>query len=371
MLNKNLKCNRVEKVKINFGMNRSSLLLIFFLAVVTSFIFGMAKNYNSSPISQNIGTKVPKYWGVCLYNWIPRGNLLATSNVFNRLGFETVNGFEDDDWDVLWMIEYPYIREALKNKEIYDKIVKPLKPHQKINHIPGMNYLTDKSWLSTYNRHNEVLLQGFRFPAELHEFKIFVKKNPDARFVVKNFDNRGVKLVNISDIYFGTSDVFYQHFMERPLLVDGHAMDFSVYFAVSSFDPLRVYRFDSDIHLRFCKEPYYPFDPENTDKYVVSDARKFLQDIASISDNIFKHGYSVKKAIEFVFQQKGGNVAKLWNKLDETVADLFLSNEKNFNTKVDLDLHLEFKNTYFFSISRHQPCSTRQATFLKWFELIF
>ena len=277
--------------------------------------------------------KTLKYWGSCLNNLHIKGSLFAMNNVFDRLGYETVDGLEDEDWDFLWTIEYPFFPENLEESQLYDKIVKSLEPHQKINHIPGINYITGKSWMSTNNRNIATILQGFQFPYDLEPFQEFVEENPDARFVVKNYNNRGVKLVNISDINYEKSKVFYQHFMERPLLIDDRAMDFSVYFLVSSINPLKIYRSTNDILLRFCKDPYYPFDPEITAKYVISDIRVVPVDMPSLSYNI-RQGYSVLNSIAKVFHQKGFNIEDLWPKIDKAAVNLILQNEHHMIDEV-------------------------------------
>lgn len=41
---------------------------------------------------------------------------------------------------------------------------------------------------------------------------------------------------------------------------------------MTSINPLRVYVFDSEILLRFCAKPYYPFNVTDLDSYVVGDA---------------------------------------------------------------------------------------------------
>ena len=73
----------------------------------------------------------------------------------------------------------------------------------------------------------------------INEFKEYVKANPEARFVEKAISNRGVRLVEQDDIKYNKSKVFYQHFMEKPFLIDGRFMDFAVYVLISSIDPLR------------------------------------------------------------------------------------------------------------------------------------
>ena len=281
----------------------------------------------------NEEAKVPKYWGICLTKWHPKGSLRAANRLFDRLGFQFTNGFKDEDWDVLWSVQLPFDSDRFPGLD--DKVVKTLKPHQKINHIPGINYITNKKWMTCHNYNIKAVLPGFEFPYQKIEFEKFVAENPDARFVVKHNDNRGVKLVNNSDISFDESKThFYQYFMERPLLIDGKAMDLSVYFLVSSINPLRIYRFENDILLRFCKEPYHPFDPKNTYKYVVSEDRTDPLDMPSLSESIKNLGFSAKKSIEEVLSKQGRDVTELWEKIDDAATSLILNNEVNMKDKV-------------------------------------
>lgn len=146
--------------------------------------------------------------------------------MFERLGFQFTDGFKDEDWDVLWSMEYPYDFDL--DPELYNKVVKTLKPHQKVNHFPGMGHIANKMWMTTHNYEIKAVLPGFVFPSQKSYLKNLIKNNPNARFVFKYFDNRGVKLVKNSGIdVIKSNDIqFYQYFMERPLLIDGKAWDF-------------------------------------------------------------------------------------------------------------------------------------------------
>lgn len=48
-------------------------------------------------------------------------------------------------------------------------------------------------------------MPAFSFPKDEEKFKKFVEENPDAKFVEKNYDNRGVQLVPKSVIERGFS----------------------------------------------------------------------------------------------------------------------------------------------------------------------
>lgn len=63
--------------------------------------------------------------------------------------------------------------------------------------------------------------QAFQFPHMVNEFKTYINDNPNKRFVVKNFDNRGVKIVDESEIDYNDDTKFIQEFVENPFLIDG------------------------------------------------------------------------------------------------------------------------------------------------------
>ena len=275
----------------------------------------------------------PKYWGICLWNWNERGNLRTMNRVFNRLGYISVNGSRDEDWDVLWSIEYPF--DSTQSK-LFNPVFKQLKPHQRINHFPGIGYIADKSFMSSRNRNVKAILPGFRFPRMIDEFKTFLKENPKARFVEKSKVNRGIKLVKRSEIVYDKSNKFYQLFMEKPFLVEGRFIDFSTFILISSIDPLRIYRFNEEIHLRFCPIPYYPFNSKVLDKYVIGKSRILYMDHPTTKKYFEPYGYSSKDAVEHYMQQKGHNVTELWRKIDDTIIQLILNNENNILTEVSI-----------------------------------
>lgn len=307
------------------------LLIITCLVVVIPILFdfyaGKSETYEKS-IQGNSRDKA-KCWISNKHN--TKSFLMSRTyeTVFDRFGFDFVNGSNDDNWDVLWSSEYPFSTE---NPSVNSR-VKVLKPHQRVNHFPGMNYVTLKSFMTSRNRDVKAILPGFMLPTQAQKFKTYITENPNARFVRKHEHNRGIMLVNVSDINLEQTG-YYQLFMEKPLLVDERAMDLSSYFVISSIDPIRIYRYTQEIHIRFCEEPYYPFDPLNLNKYVISDTRKLAFQMPSLQvyDNTF--GFSHKASIEAHLTEQGFNVTQMWNKIDDTVVQLLVNNEINFLAEV-------------------------------------
>ncbi|CAO1339005.1 unnamed protein product [Diamesa hyperborea] len=237
--------------------------------------------------------------------------------VFDRLGYQRVDG-NKTAWDVMWIIENAY--------DELDYDFTKLKHYQRVNHFPGIPYLINKKYLTT-NTVSKYLPPAFEFPDMIEEFKEYVENNPDKKFVEKNYDNRGVKIVNIKDVNYKNKNKFVQEFVGNPLLIDDRMFDFGVYVVIASVNPLRVYRYQGDVLARFCPEPYYPFDPKNIDKYVVYETQKNVWQMPSLSKYCKESEYSYKTAIESHLRDRNHNITYLWEQVDDAIVSIVQSKE--------------------------------------------
>ncbi|CRK87997.1 CLUMA_CG001783, isoform A, partial [Clunio marinus] len=186
--------------------------------------------------------------------------------VLTKLGLQEVklnNSNFHYDWDFVW----GYFGCSSMNMSF-----SKLKHHQKINHFPGIAALTFKSRLAS-ETDSVYVPKGF---TNLQSLKEYAKTHPNTRYVEKLKSNRGVSLKKVEDINFSrTGDLkneyFAQVFLDNPYLVDGHKFDLNVYVAITSVNPLRVYYYSKNYHLRFCRKPYNPNDFTDHYTYVVGD----------------------------------------------------------------------------------------------------
>lgn len=311
-----------------------SLSLRVLLAIlVTVIAIFLAKVYTRCELKGEKSTNVLKYWGVSHSTWNPKGSLRTMNRVFKNLGYKLVNASEGENWDVLWSIEYPFRTSFIHQKS---KLYEPLfqmnftfLPHQRINHIPGIFHVTNKMYLGIETE-SKYLLPTFEFPVMLSKFNDFVVKNPEAKFVEKNYNNRGVRLINLNEINYEESEKIYQVFLDNPFLIDGHAFDFGVYVLITSVNPLRIYRYAHENFIRFCPEEYHPFDRNERGKYVIDHEHISVFEMPSFEDLYFNYGNSFKLIFEHIIKERGFDVRNFWKNVDDAITSIILKNEKHF-----------------------------------------
>lgn len=296
-------------------------VILLILAIAAFHFFEQSLRPNKEHLeNKSKRNDVIKYWPFVQNMWNPKDNLRTIKRVMGRFGHKMVNGSETDDWDLMWSIEYPFY--------VFPDKMKALKPLQKVNHFPGIFHLTNKKVMSTNNFH-PFIPRAFEFPRMVKEFKEFVKKNPEKKFVVKNEANRGVKIVSIDEIGFESSNQkFYQEFIENPLLFDGRVHDIGVYVLVTSVNPLRIYRFSDDVLLRLCPEKYFPFDAKNIEKYVIYESHKLIFDIPWLQKQVLEFNMTSKSSLEVHLEAMGMKPEDLWKQIDNIIVTLFLENEE-------------------------------------------
>jgi hypothetical protein len=265
-----------------------------------------------------------KYWHISIDNWNKNGNLRSMNRVFEKLDYEFVNATEGDEWDILWSKEFPFDYHEGGPIKPLDQ---PLKPHQKVNHFPGNVDLVGKSRMCTRNKDLKYILPPFRQDAA-DELKKYIAENPKKKFVIKNKYNRGVRIVNASDIDVNVPDTFHQVFLDNPFLVHGRAMDMGIFVLITSVNPLRAYRFNEEVLLRFCAEDYYPFDETNKRKYVVDDSHTPTYEMEYFKDAYKNYKFTFKSLLEDYIAEKGFDVQKMWADVDDAIASILLNTEK-------------------------------------------
>lgn len=303
--------------KLDWSCFKSKNFVYIFVVLIAFFNFHFFKSYLNPSLEYIQKNKADGQINV----WLNAGfktdyHMKWVLGVFTRYGFNTVNGSETDDWEFLWSWSYPFNLKEMDS----------LKPHQRVNHIPGNGNLVDKSVL-TLNTESKYIPKAFK---DESKFKEYAKLNPDKRFVQKHIANRGVALRNVSEIEFTNKEFFVQEFVENVLLVDGLAFDIGVYVIITSINPLRVYTFRGDVLVRFCLEPYHPFNASNFDQYVIHGTYNLAWWLPSIAKFSNTTTYSIKESLNAHFESKGYDMNIVWDQIEDAVATILLDKEPLF-----------------------------------------
>lgn len=158
--------------------------------------------------------------------------------VLERVGYEISSN--DTPWDLLWAHDYPF--------GVFYPSLSKLKPNQRVNHVPGIGFITDKLHLATTD--SKYIPKAFELPKNKDKFLKYASENKNSTFLQKHNHHRGVHLKNVSEVDF-SGESFVQEFMPKPFLVDGYKFDIGVYVVITSVTPLRLYWYKGDVLIRY------------------------------------------------------------------------------------------------------------------------
>ncbi|XP_022667354.1 tubulin polyglutamylase TTLL4-like [Varroa jacobsoni] len=245
------------------------------------------------------------------------GHLRHVIDGFQRAGYR-VETRKPSKWDVLWSHEYPFGDLGYE--------INNLTPGQRVNHIPGTGYITNKVSLATGSTTKHIPI-AFKLPRQKQDFLTYAKNNPKTLWVQKSNSHRGIVVKTADEVDFHLEDTFVQEFIKNPLLIDGHKFDIGVYVVMTSVKPLRVYIFEGDILLRFCSKSYkLSRDP---DTYVVGDNYLPIWEVPSLKAFFTKHRFSMKDSLNMHLRQSGLNPDKIWNQIREAVSSVYFEKQRD------------------------------------------
>ncbi|XP_036340594.1 probable tubulin polyglutamylase ttll-15 isoform X1 [Rhagoletis pomonella] len=234
------------------------------------------------------------------------------------LGY-TQTSINELDWNLLWAHEYPF--------QNISEMMRHLLPHQTVNHIPGIGFLTSKVDLSTASL--PFMPKAFRLPQEKEEFLKYTSINPDTLFVEKHNKHRYIKICSSNSINLSSSETFLQEFIENPFLVDGHKFDIGVYAVITSVDPLLSYIYTGDVLFRYCSEKYFPFDSKNVKKYVVGNDYVPTWEVPSLIKYFEIFGGGMRASFDAYVRDQSMEPSVIWTQVENIVRETILAKKNN------------------------------------------
>jgi len=190
-------------------------------------------------------------------------------NVQRKLGWKEVG--DDEEWEVYWTDMSVGIERIMK-----------LNKTQKINHFNGMLELCRKKSMARnlskmcklFPEHYDFMPRTFSLPIDMQELMSDVRARGKKQIYILKPDagcqGKGIKLVqggkeeNMAKAIreMELPNAVAQHYLAKPLLVNGFKFDMRLYALVLSCDPLRVFIYKEGL-TRICTEKYTKPKAEN------------------------------------------------------------------------------------------------------------
>ncbi|XP_071963144.1 probable tubulin polyglutamylase ttll-15 [Antedon mediterranea] len=272
----------------------------------------------------------PVYW-IHAQN-IQTGYLDHVMAVFDRIGY--IKGGHNSDWDVLWSHDYPFT-------ELREKISK-IRPHQKVNHIPGSGFITNKVTLVLSDI--EYIPKAFQMPQQKSLFKQYILDHPEKLWVQKSSNHRGIRVKNVEALDLRMENTFVQEFVQDPLLVDGKKFDIGVYTVVTSVSPLRVYYYSGDMLIRYCGKKYDKTNFDDVNTYVVTDDYTPTWKMPSLHQYYTDMKFTHKETLYAHIKSRGLDSSKVDKQIEDAIQKVFLSKLPQLQQSLEKYQH---KNIFF------------------------
>lgn len=130
-------------------------------------------------------------------------------------------------------------------------------------------------------------------------------------------------------------------------------------------NPLRVYYYEKNSHLRVCPEPYDASDPENVDSYVIHTDHIPGYDFPPIK-KYFEKSYTFKEALNLYFIHNGHDPVIIWDQIEGCIHSTLMAIEPQMINRVKFKFFRRFNiNLYFCAIlDKLIECKSREASFL-------
>ncbi|KHJ80505.1 Tubulin-tyrosine ligase family protein [Oesophagostomum dentatum] len=145
-----------------------------------------------------------------------------------------------------------------------------LKPHQKVNHYPGAFHIgrKDRLWMHIEKQQRRfgenvygIMPKTYLLPKDYEHMRNYLAASPSNHVIVKppaSARGTGISVTRkIKDIPDKTQ-LIAQHYLDRPLTINGAKFDLRLYAYVPSLEPLRIYIYEEGL-VRFASVPWVSF----------------------------------------------------------------------------------------------------------------
>ncbi len=191
-----------------------------------------------------------------------------------------------DNWDTCWYTGMPD-----------SDVLEQLEPGKTVNHIPGNNHVTVKSYLHetlsiardrVAGRFDSDRMNFFphiyQMPDDYHDLQAAAAADPEKGWILKPINSsRGRGIEVISDVATAPlgEDWMVQDYLDHPLIIKERKHVLRLYVLFTSVEPLRVYLYKEG-SAKFASEPYDPGDTDNVFSHLTNPDINALNEEADV-----------------------------------------------------------------------------------------
>ena len=237
---------------------------------------------------------------------------------------------------------------------------------QRIRKFPFIEAVPYKGRLAELNLDGH--MKSFLLPQQRKELDKYLQDHPNPYWVVKNPYHHRIYVIELKKLTAAIrlasppkkdaqkddmwTSLLVQEFLENPFLIDDHKIDYSIFIAITSLFPLRLYASNSYTFVRKAKKPYFPLDPTDTEKTVVGSGFDGCGplDMPSLNKYIEK-GFSIKQSFIKVLEENGHDGNQVYENTYKVLVELFekylSKNQEKFKTIYKEKLVIDGISPYF------------------------
>ncbi|CAI4229145.1 unnamed protein product [Auanema sp. JU1783] len=215
---------------------------------------------------------------------------------------------------------------------------KTMMPYQKINHFPGAFHIgrKDRLWTHISNRQQhfgsefDIIPRTYILPNEKAALCEHLKGHPERYVIIKppaSARGTGISVTNkMKDICMKTP-IIAQHYIHRPLTINGAKFDLRFYAYCPCLEPLRVYIYNEGL-VRFASVEYSTCLSTVSNKYMHLtnySINKLAEKDGVLDSPVPK--WTLSELWEY-FEEKGINSVDVRQRIDDVIIKAFISCEK-------------------------------------------
>ncbi|VDK50129.1 unnamed protein product [Anisakis simplex] len=154
-----------------------------------------------------------------------------------------------------------------------------IQPFQKVNHFPGAFHMGRKDRL--WQHINEMMVMWganeyyimpttYILPRDFKKLSNYLNNSSSHRVIVKppaSARGTGITITNRTKSIPVKNNLIAQHYIDRPLIINGTKFDLRLYVYITSLEPLRIYLYNEGL-VRFASVPYSTSPSSLTNKFM-------------------------------------------------------------------------------------------------------